>query len=304
MCTLPPLGDILRQHDTNFHFYADDAQIYLAFEPNTMDSQSGAIQCMEGCIADARSWMLCNKLMINDGKTVFMAIGNNPHLKKLNFDSVTVGNDVIPKSATSGNLGVTFDENMNMKSHINNVCKSGYYHLRNISRIRKCITNESCVTLVHAFITSRLDYCNTLFAGLPDCDIDKLQLVQNSAARVVTLTRKFDHITPVLCNLHWLPVKERISFKILLLTYKALHGKAPRYISEMLSFRDSRNTRYMQTAPLSVPRVRCTTFGGRAFAYVAPDLWNSLPIYIRSSPNVDTFKSNLKTYLFKNHFNV
>ncbi len=299
-----PLGDILRSHDTGYHFYADDSSIYLAFEPNTMESQSEAIQSMETCISDVRCWMLSNKLMINDGKTVFMAIGNNPHLKKLHFDSIMVGNDVIPKSETSGNLGVTFDENMSMKSHINSVCKSGYYHLRNISRIRKCITHDACVTLVHAFITSRLDYCNTLFAGLPDCDINKLQLVQNSAARIVTLTRKFNHITPVLYDLHWLPVKERISFKILLLTYKALHGKAPGYISEMLSFRESRNTRYMQTAPLSVPRVKCTTFGGRAFAYVAPDLWNSIPVYIRCSPSVDSFKSNLKTYLFKRYFKV
>ncbi len=299
-----PLGDILRQHDTGYHFYADDSQIYLAFEPNRIECQSEAIQSMETCISEVRSWMLCNKLMINDGKTVFMTIGNSPHLKKLHYDSITVGSDIIEKSDTSKNLGVTFDEAMNLKSHINSVCKSGYYHLRNISRIRKCLTHDSCVTLVHAFITSRLDYCNSLFAELPACDINKLQLVQNSAARLVTFTRKFDHITPVLYNLHWLPVKERISFKILLLTYKALHGKGPRYISEMLSFRDSRNTRYMQTAPLSVPQVKCSTFGGRAFSYVAPTLWNSLPCSIRSAPNVDTFKSNLKTHLFKKYFNV
>ncbi len=167
--------------------------------------------------------MLCNKLMINDNKTVFMVIGNSPHLKKLQFDSIVVGNDKIPVSDKSNNLGVIFDAGMTMKPHINNVCKSGYYHLRNISRIRKCLTKDSCVTLVHAFVTSRLDYCNTLLVGLPDCDINELQLLQNC------YTRKFDHITPVLFNLHWLRVKECISFKILLLTYKAL-GKASKVL--------------------------------------------------------------------------
>ena len=199
-----PLGDILHSHDVDYHFYADDSQVYLAFESNYVATQQSAIQSMETYIAEVREWMLCSRLMINDNKTVFMVIRNSPHLKKLQFDSITVGNDKISVSDTSNNLGVTFDAVMTMKPHINNVCKSGYYQVHSISRIRKCLMNDFCVTLVHAFITSLLDYCNTLLVGLPDCDINKLQLPQNSAARVITYTRKFDHITPVLFNLHWL----------------------------------------------------------------------------------------------------
>ncbi len=246
--------------------------------------------------------MLSNKLMINDGKTIFMTIGNSPHLKKLNFESISVGEDTIFISETARNLGVTFDSGMTMQSHINSVTKSGYYHLRNISRIRKCLTKEACVTLVHAFISSRLDYCNTLLAGVPDCHLNKLQVLQNSAARLVTFTRKFDHITPILHDLHWLPVEERIKFKILLLTYKALNGKAPKYISQMLSFKDTRNTRYMQSVPLYVPKVRCPTFGGRSFSYKAPTLWNGLPLSIRSAESIDSFKTKLKTHLFTAYY--
>ena len=92
-------------------------------------------------------------------------------------------------------------------------------------------------------------HLQSLLSGLPECHLNKLQVLQNSAARVVTFTKKFDHITPVLFDLHWLPVKERIKFKILLLTYKALNNKAPQYITQMLSFKDTRPTRYMQSVP-------------------------------------------------------
>ncbi len=119
----------------------------------------------------------------------------------------------------------------------------------------------------------------------------------------MTSTKKFDHITPVLFDLHWLPVKERIKFKILLLTYKALNNKAPQYITQMLSFKDTRPTRYMQSGPLYVPKVNRTTFGGRSFSFVAPTLWNSLPLSIRTAKDVDAFKAKVKTYLFKGCFN-
>lgn len=246
--------------------------------------------------------MLQNRLMINDGKTVFMLIGNAPHLKKLSIDSINVGSESISVSEGSKNLGVTFDSAMSMKSHINTVCQSGYYHLRNIARVRKCLTSNACITVVHAFISSRLDYCNTLLVGVPQCHLNKLQRLQNSAARLITFTRKYEHITPVLYDLHWLPVRERIQFKILLLTYKALHGKAPAYIAEMLSYRDSRSSRYMDSVPLHVPKVSRVTFGGRCFSVVAPTMWNKLPLAIRNSTTVESFKSKLKTHIFTNYY--
>ncbi len=89
--------------------------------------------------------------------------------------------------------------------------------------------------LVHAFMTSRLDYCNALLGGCPASSINKLQIVQNAAARVLTRSRKYDHITPILQSLHWLPIKFRISYKILLLAYKALNGLAPAYLTNLLS---------------------------------------------------------------------
>ncbi len=146
--------------------------------------------------------------------------------------------------------------------------------------------------LVHAFMTSRLDYCNALLGGCPASSINKLQVVQNAAARVLTRLRKYDHITPILQSLHWLPIKFRISYKILLLAYKALNGLAPAYLTSLLSrYNPSRCLRSQNSGLLVVPRIAKSTKGGRAFSYLAPKLWNSLPDNVRGSDTLSLFKS-------------
>ncbi len=132
--------------------------------------------------------------------------------------------------------------------------------------------------LVHAFMTSRLDYCNALLGGCPASSINKLQIIQNAAARVLTRSRKYDHITPILQSLHWLPIKFRISYKILLLAYKALNYLAPAYLTNLLSrYNPTRSLRSQNSGLLVVPRIPKSTKGGRTFSYLAPKLWNSLP---------------------------
>ena len=147
-----------------------------------------------------------------------------------------------------------------------------------------------------------MDYCNSVLYGANDTGaLGKLQLIQNNAARIVSLRRKYDHITPVLQDLHWLPVKHRINFKILLMTYKALNSKAPEYIAELVNLYVPRraNMRSENKYELYKPRYNKERFGRRSFAIAAPTLWNRLPMDIRKAPSVDTFKSKLKTHLFK-----
>ena len=151
---------------------------------------------------------------------------------------------------------------------------------------------------MHAFVSSRLDYCNGLYTTL-----SRLQLVQNTAARILTNTNRRAHITPVLASLHWLPIKARIDFKILLITYKALHGLAPLYIVELLPPKpNARSLRSSNKGLLEVPVSYLKTKGDRAFAVVAPTLWNALPLPLKTAVSVDSFKRLLKTHLFQIHF--
>ena len=175
-----------------------------------------------------------------------------------------------------------------------------YYHLHNIRRIRKFLSQEATCTIIHAFITSQIDYCNSLMNGLPENLIKKLQRVQNTAARLVFNLRKYDRITPALVTLHWLQVKYRIEFKTLLIVFKGLHDKAPTYIQEMIT--PSKSKRYSirsnEERVLKVPKFKHDTFGKLAFAVYGPLAWNCLPKEIRLCDEIEAFKRNLKHNLF------
>ncbi len=150
-------------------------------------------------------------------------------------------------------------------NHISHVTKTAFFHLRNISKLRNMLTVSDAEKLVHAFMTSRLDYCNAMLGGCPASSINKLQIVQNAAARVLTRSRKYHHITPILQSLHWLPIKFRISYKILLLAYKALNDLAPAYLTNLTSYNPTRSLRSQNSGPLVVPRIAKSNKGGRTF---------------------------------------
>ena len=158
----------------------------------------------------------------------------------------------------------------------------------------------------HAFISSRLGYCNSLLYGLLAYQIQSLQRVQNSAARLVFQESKFCHITPLLRALPWLPVANRIVFKILLLTLKAIHKLAPNYMSELVSLKDNEGRYYLRSNDgklLNIPSCESlSTLGDRSFYMAAPKLLNDLPLFIRNISSVNAFKKALKTHLFQKAF--
>ena len=243
--------------------------------------------------------MTRNFLKLNDSKTEFQILGSVSDLKSHKNIEVRVGNSNISPCDCARNIGAHLDSTLDMRSHVNSIIKACYIQLRYISKIRRYLTLDSTKKLIHAFVSSRLDNLNCLLTNLPDEQIKRLQLIQNNAARLVMRERKSCHITPILKQLHWLPVVYRIKFKIVLLVYKCLNGLGPVYLEDLLKYyTQDINLRSLKQKPLEERRYN-KQYGKRAFAIAGPKLWNSLPLDIRESCSVSTFKSVLKTYFFR-----
>ena len=300
------LFDVISGHLPSVHCYADDTQLYLSFSPKHETGQFDAITAIEHCIEDIRKWMVEDKLLLNDDKTEFLLIGTKQQLAKVSINHITIGNTEIAPRSPVKNLGVWLDSNLSLNEHITKTCSAAFYWLYNIRRIRKYISKESTETLIHAFISSRIDYCNSLLFGLPEYQLHKLQRIQNAAARLIFQESKFCHITPLLQSLHWLPVKYRIDFKILLMTFKAIHRLAPPYISELISIKsESRYSLRINDNGILLNRnsfKSLATLGDRSFKVAAPKMWNNLPCFIRDILDISRFKGALKTFLFKQAF--
>ena len=292
--------DVVHSHANLIHGYADDHQIYNSFHPDCLQQMTTS---MEDCISDVRRWMMSMKLKMNDAKTEYILIGTKQQLSKCQNVSITIGNSVIQPSDCIRNLGAYFDKNMSMEQHIKIKCKAAYAQLYNISKIRKYLDYKSAELLVHALVHSHIDYCNSLLVGLPKYLINKLQMVQNTAARVLCNVGKYEHITPTLKKLHWLPVPYRIKFKICLITFNALHGIGPAYIRDLLTIWDVNHClRSNDALTLVVPWMKHKTLGDRAFRAAAPREWNALPTNLRNINDYGVFKKNLKTLFFQMAF--
>ena len=215
--------------------------------------------------------------------------------------TMVCGCSVTPKPFTR-DIGFVFDDTMTMAAQIRRVCQVAYCHIRGIANIRKCLSTIVC-KIIHALVMSRLDFGNAMFYGLPETQLRKLQMIQNSAARLITGTRRRDHITPVLFSLHWLPVRQRIESKLLLLVFRAVHHLCPVYLSSIvIPYTPTRTLRSADQHLLTIPRYHLERYGRRAFSVAGPTLWNTLPPAIRQANSVAVFKSLLKTHIFREAF--
>ncbi len=298
-----PIGHILRNYNLSYHIYADDIQIYCQFDPLDQSSILSALSLMSACIDEIKQWMTSNYLKFNEEKTeFFIAIADHLkcHVPPVNL---RVGSKVIPPSDSVRNLGLVFDSSMTMSSQITSLCTSLNFQLRTICRIRKYLDQDNCHLIIRALVLSRLDYCNSLLYGCKTTDLHRLQRIQNWAAKLTCCALKRDHATPYLRELHWLPVQERISFKILVYVYKCINELAPGYLTSCLTlYRPARSglRSASDTTRLIQPNtIRCLqSASNRTFSNCAPQLWNSLAQSIRTSPSLIIFKKALKKHLY------
>ena len=281
------------------HTYADDTQVYLSVPAA---EASTAVQRFAVCVGRIETWMGSNRLKLNADKTQVIWVGTRQQLSKVDIKELQLLSARVVFSDAVSDLGVTIDSQLNMSAHVAAVSRSCFFQLRQLRIIRDSLSLDAAKTLVNAFVVSRLDYCNSLLAGATGVLLTKLQSIQNAAARLITRTRKFDSITPVLRDLHWLPIRRRIEFKIATLVYKCLNGLAPPYLADdcilVSTVPGRRHLRSADTRKLCVPLTN-TNYGSRTFAVCGPTIWNGLPDDLRTVDNsLLTFRRKLKTYLF------
>ena len=281
------------------HLYADDTQFHGSCKP--ADAADLAARALD-VINSVKTWMSSNRLRLNADKTQFIWLGTSHFLGRRDMQAVS---SILQSSDVVNNLGVYLDSGLVMDRQVSKLCQVCYFHLRRLRTVRRSLTKESLLTLVHAFITSRVDHCNGLLFGSHSYLLDRLQSVLNSAARLVLNIPKFSHISAAIRDeLHWLPIRRRIDFKIALMVRHCLVGAAPEYLMELChpvgSAVGRQCLRSASRGDLVVPRFRLQTFGHRAFAVSGPQIWNSLPLRIRQSrDNLLLFKHKLKAHLFQ-----
>ena len=237
--------------------------------------------------------MNCFFLRLNATKTKILVIAPPSVRPSIKIQGTFIDGACIRFDCSAKNLGVILDNELSFREHIGKIVTSCSVVIRKLSKIKDFLTYEQLRTAVSAYIFSVLDYCNSLFFGLESSLIDKLQAVQNAAARLVRGKNGFKGSTAeFIRKCHWLRVRERIVFKICLLVHKCLHGKAPKCLTEMLNYTGS-----LRTMKLEQPRYK-SSFGSRCFGRVGPKLWNLLPLKLREEKDIDNFKKQLKTFLF------
>ena len=294
--------NILRSEGFIVHGYADDHQVLSSFR---IEFQYHALcYALPRCLGLISQWMSSHFLKLNAGKSNLLIFSPRNLRDKIHIDQVYIGNNVfLPVSHDAVSLGVKLDSQLSFSPQISMILSQSYKLICNMGKIRRYLAVDDIKCLVNAIVISRIDNCNSLLYGLPDYEINRLQMLQNSCARLIYNRKKYDHVSDLFKELHWLQIRQRIVFKILLFVFKIFLNTAPLYLQECLNIANFDNR------VLTIPKSK-TSYGDRAFTNYAPRLWNALPHCLRTSCNLSYFKAHLKHHLFshfeeyKNHVNM
>ena len=283
--------------------YADDHVIWDSFSPSTTSAERDCLDRMECTLQKIKGWMDSNSLKMNAAKTEFAFFGSRMMLMRIEGGNINVAGDIVKPSENLKYLGVCLDRSLTLNSFVSSKIRSAAAAIRNIKSIRQYIDIDTAKLLTCSLVLTHLDFVNSILCGLPDYQFERLQRIQNWAAKIVLGSAYVDSQS-ALKSLHWLPIKERVNFKVLCLVHKCLRNSAPQYLKELLSLKTfTKNTR-ASTEPftLHIPRTKKATFASRSFSACGPVLWNELPAYLREVMDFKTFKRCLKTHIFKTVF--
>ena len=296
-----PLRDVLVKHGFSFHCYADDTQLYKHVDVTEVES---AVVSLHECLDDVSAFMSANKLKLNQDKTEVIILGTPARVQNASMPSIQISDQSFSTVTPVKNLGVFLDPSLTMEKHISQIRKTAYCELRKISHLRPYLSVNSANKLVCSLVTSRIDYCNSLYAGITETQAGRLQQIQNNAARLVVKSSKREHVTPVLRQLHWLPVKCRTDFKIATIAHQCqFEDTYPSYLKDLVQqHTPCRSLRSANRQLLVTPRAKLKNYGQRALPSQAARVWNELPEDIQSIQSLKMFKKQLKTYLFKKYF--
>jgi len=289
------------RHGLGVHSYADDTQLYFHTAPAMVDNK---VQRLVVCVEKIRQWMNANWLKLNEDKTQFIWLGTPHQLSEVQCQKISLRGVDIQISTEVTCLGVLLDSKL-FAPHTRRLSGKCFYHIRQLKTVRRSLTEDVAKSLVHAFVTGRIDCCNSVIYGAHAAYIQPLQNVLNGAARLILHKRKYDHITSdIRDRLHWLPIQQRLEYKICLLLFKCLHQTAPVYLTVMsdqvFASASRSHLRSAALGDLAVPRSRTMTYGQRSFFVFGPSLWNSLPLSVRDqSLTMTQFCTHLKTFLFR-----
>ena len=297
------LVNLVEKHGLKVHLYADDSQVYGFCPSNATDALQERLSM---CLDDVARWMESNRLQLNTDKTELLWCATARRQDQLPSAPLRTGTCSVYRASSVRDLGIFIDANLTMQTHVRKTVSACFAVLRQLTGIRRSVPVDTYKSLIISLVISRLDYGNATLYGLPNYLYNTMQSVLNAAARSVFRLRRFDHVTPALIDLHWLRVPERVRFKVATLVYRCLHGLAPQYLTASLhrtvEVDSRRRLRSADSELLIVPRSRLVTMGDRSFSVAGPRIWNSLPLTIRSTQSLASFKRQLKTFLFSSSF--
>ena len=284
----------------NLESYVDDSKLFISFTLLELDA---TVEKLEQDLLSVAKWCCENHLLINPDKTKLLFLGTRQMLSSLQEDPrVTFLGKILKPTVSAKDLGVLLDPNLTYDHHISTVVSSCLSKLCQINRVKKSFDKTTLELLITALVFSKMLYCSSVWANTSLQNVNKLQSIQNFACKIVTNTRKFDHVTPLLRELNWLPVREQLRYRDIVLAYKCQNGLAPQYLMDKFSKRScihNRDTRARDS--LQIPLFRTKT-GQRSFVFRGTNIWNNLDDDLKQRTSLTSFKRALRDSLLRQTF--